>query len=55
MALNHAVGRSTSDSRLHAVLPWVSDLSSKFGGWRDFSKTKIRISKVNVVKMKITL
>ena len=45
MALNAAVGRSAMDSRLPAVLPWVSDLTVPWGGWRDLSRTKQRLKK----------
>jgi hypothetical protein len=47
LALNHAVGRSTMDARLSAVLPWVSDLTMPWGGWRDLGKSKLRITKAN--------
>ena len=47
MALNHGVGRSASDARLHALLPWVSDLTAPWGGWRDLTKSKLRLTKVH--------
>jgi hypothetical protein len=47
LALNHAVGRGTMDARLPAVLPWVSDLSVPWGGWRDLGKSKLRITKAH--------
>ena len=48
MALNHAVGRTIGDARLHAVLPWVSDLTDDggaWGSWRDLGRTKLRLSR----------
>lgn len=41
--LNRAVGRSTSDAKLHAVVPWVSDCVTPWGGWRDLGQSKRRL------------
>ena len=41
--LNRAVGRSTSDAKLHAVVPWVSDCVTPWGGWRDLEQSKRRL------------
>lgn len=45
MLLNAAAGRGAWASADHAVLPWVSDFSVEWGGWRDLSKTKFRLTK----------
>ncbi|KAJ1445661.1 hypothetical protein M885DRAFT_622786 [Pelagophyceae sp. CCMP2097] len=45
LALNAAVGRTWHDVTHHAVMPWVSDLTSEHGGWRDLTKTKYRLAK----------
>ncbi len=45
MALNAAAGRDMLGSSSHAVLPWVVDFSSPYGGWRDLSRSKFRLAK----------
>lgn len=45
MAINTGAGRSMSDALYHPLMPWVTDFSVPFGGWRDFSMTKFRLSK----------
>lgn len=45
MLLNAAAGRGAWASADHAVLPWVSDFSVEWGGWRDLTKTKFRLTK----------
>jgi len=41
--LNRAVGRSTCDAKLHAVVPWVSDCVTPWSGWRDLGQSKRRL------------
>jgi hypothetical protein len=43
LQLNRAVGKGTGDAKLHAVVPWVSDLTVAWGGWRDLGQSKRRL------------
>eukprot|EP00698_Gefionella_okellyi_P013427 TRINITY_DN3675_c0_g1_i2.p1 TRINITY_DN3675_c0_g1~~TRINITY_DN3675_c0_g1_i2.p1 ORF type:complete len:1155 (+),score=186.25 TRINITY_DN3675_c0_g1_i2:110-3574(+) len=45
MFLNGLSGRRAGDSFHPPILPWVADLSSNTGGWRDLTKSKYRLSK----------
>jgi WD repeat-containing protein 81 len=45
MALNDLAGRQMDNPFHHPVLPWISDLSSPFGNWRDMTKSKFRLNK----------
>ncbi|XP_078488031.1 WD repeat-containing protein 81-like isoform X2 [Ciona intestinalis] len=45
MYLNKLTGRRSKDPHHHPILPWISDLSSFNGGWRDLSKSKYRLNK----------
>ncbi|XP_046448529.1 WD repeat-containing protein 81-like isoform X2 [Daphnia pulex] len=45
MALNDLAGRQINNPFNHPVLPWISDLSSPFGNWRDLAKSKFRLNK----------
>uniref|UniRef100_H2YJ53 BEACH domain-containing protein n=1 Tax=Ciona savignyi TaxID=51511 RepID=H2YJ53_CIOSA len=45
MYLNKLAGRRSKDPHHHPILPWVSDLSSSHGGWRDLTKSKYRLNK----------
>jgi hypothetical protein len=53
MAINHAAGRTMMDPLYHPIIPWVTDFScypvhdshSMYGGLRDLTKTKFRLSK----------
>lgn len=47
MALNDLAGRQIENPFNHPVLPWISDLSSPFGNWRDLAKSKFRLNKGN--------
>ncbi|EKX40920.1 hypothetical protein GUITHDRAFT_142321 [Guillardia theta CCMP2712] len=48
MALNAMAGRRLGDPSFHPILPWVSDLHAPFGGWRDLSKSKLRLTRGDV-------
>ncbi|KAH7934074.1 hypothetical protein HPB49_021159 [Dermacentor silvarum] len=45
MALNQLCGRTGANPQHHPVLPWVRDLSQPEGGWRDLSKSKLRLTR----------
>jgi len=45
LALNDLAGRQIENPYNHPVLPWISDLSSPFGAWRDLAKSKFRLNK----------
>ncbi|XP_075727888.1 WD repeat domain 81 isoform X3 [Rhipicephalus microplus] len=45
MALNQLCGRTGVNPQHHPVLPWVRDLSQPEGGWRDLSKSKLRLTR----------
>nr|CAB3267730.1 WD repeat-containing protein 81-like [Phallusia mammillata] len=45
MYLNRLAGRRFGDPHHHPILPWVSDLTTFNGGWRDLSKSKYRLNK----------
>lgn len=53
MAINHAAGRTMMDPLYHPIIPWVTDFScypvhdngNIYGGLRDLTKTKFRLSK----------
>ena len=45
LALNDLAGRQMQNPYNHPVLPWISDLSSPFGNWRDLTKSKFRLNK----------
>lgn len=47
MAVNRAAGRVVGGLGQHPILPWVSDFSEPWGGWRDLQKSKYRIAKGN--------
>ena len=45
LSLNDLAGRQMNNPFNHPVLPWISDLSSPFGNWRDLTKSKFRLNK----------
>ncbi|XP_077493894.1 WD repeat domain 81 isoform X2 [Amblyomma americanum] len=45
MALNQLCGRTGANPQHHPVLPWVRDLSQADGGWRDLSRSKLRLTR----------
>ncbi|XP_043241028.1 WD repeat-containing protein 81-like [Amphibalanus amphitrite] len=45
LALNRLSGRRFEDPAYHPVVPWVSDLTGRRGGWRDLSRSKYRLNK----------
>jgi WD repeat-containing protein 81 len=45
LALNTAAGRTVADSIHHPVLPWVTDFTVPYGGWRDLTRSKFRLNK----------
>ncbi|KAG8198047.1 hypothetical protein JTE90_001881 [Oedothorax gibbosus] len=45
IALNKLAGRQKNNPRCHFVMPWIMDFSVPEGGWRDLSKSKIRLNK----------
>jgi len=45
MCLNGLAGRRANDGFYAPILPWVADLTSPNGGWRDLTKSKYRLSK----------
>jgi hypothetical protein len=49
MALNDLAGREIDNPFNHPVLPWISDLSSPFGNWRDLAKSKFRLNKGSII------
>ena len=49
MALNDLAGRQINNPFNHPVLPWISDLSSPFGNWRDLAKSKFRLNKGSII------
>ncbi|KZS10887.1 Uncharacterized protein APZ42_024536 [Daphnia magna] len=54
MALNDLAGRQIDNPFNHPVLPWISDLSSPFGNWRDLAKSKFRLNKGTVIQLDLT-
>jgi WD repeat-containing protein 81 len=45
LALNAAAGRTMADGTNHPVMPWVTDFSAPYGGWRDLRRSKFRMAK----------
>ena len=45
MVLNYHAGRRLGDPNNHPMFPWVMDFTRSNGGYRDFSKSKHRITK----------
>jgi len=43
--LNNYAGRRIDSPDYHHIMPWVIDFTSKNGNWRDFTKTKYRLTK----------
>ena len=55
MALNNLAGRQVDNPFNHPVLPWISDLSSPFGNWRDLTKSKFRLNKGTIFLPTVTV
>ena len=43
--IGHAATCSFGDAALHPILPWVADLSAPYGGWRDLTRSKTRLTR----------
>lgn len=45
MALNYFAGRRHGDPNYHPLFPWVTDFTTKDGGFRNLTKSKFRLNK----------
>ena len=45
MEINKLAGRTIGDPYNHPIVPWVVDFTKQFGGWRNLTKSKFRLTK----------